>query len=789
MRKWIALLVLWLALSAPIWLQRSAAADPLPPTPAPLPPAFPTPPDNYIPSPDIVAADAVRAPLAPATAPTPIIYGVNFVSSAEYSAARRYTDLRTIGAQWNRLPIYWQAIERTADQFTWSAHDPVIAADTENGLLINAILLGMPGFYYSGSRAVPNTLWQPVFSDGSDIPGPGKAINPNNKWARFVFNTVNRYKPGGVLAQQRGWPAGAGVRHWEIWNEPDLPWFWEGSKQEYARLLKVGYLAANLADPGTRVIFGGLANNYDQFDYYRDVLAILQADSWAIPTGYFHDILATHSYFFAWQSWHHVYRQRNTMLAFGLDKPIWLNEAGVPAWNDYPGPVWDSRSQYRATLSEQADYVIQSAFYTLFAGADAVFHFQLYDGCGNQPQNTDFPPHTGNLCDANGNLIWDSSRPCAGDAFGLYRNYQDAACFRQHPQPGSPRPAVRAYQLVTQYLQDVMPLARYKVCTLDRQSWIGYYRPNTNQRVMALWACLGQQELAVVPALESGAMLITPDGAVQYIAPFVDGHYYLTLPAATNTQPLLDPRQYPIGGRPYILIERDLQPPTVTLQAQGGSGNVAVSWSGDDRTGSGVVGYDLAVSVDGGSYTPWLTNVAQTSATYTGAFNTVLGVRVVARDRGNNVSQPVVKQVFAGPPPEPPVVAKSASRATAAPWEIVAYQVTVRNPGPTTNPAVRLTNALPHQLTFRNGTLTASTGSVAWNNGVVSWSGSLTAGQTAQITYQALAGWVGAPTAVVNSSNVTDDFGRNVTASATLQITYSGPPNLPHRRLLPIIMR
>ncbi|HMT19692.1 MAG TPA: hypothetical protein PKE20_00350, partial [Promineifilum sp.] len=188
------------------------------------------------------------------------------------------------------------------------------------------------------------------------------------------------------------------------------------------RLLKVGYLVAKQADPNARVLFAGLANNFAKLNYYRDVLAIFADDPAAEAHGFYHDVLPTHSYFHAWKSWYHVYRALGTMRDFGLDKAIWLNESGVPAWDDYPGPVWDSMSALRATTAEQADYVIQSAFYALFAGADTIFHFQLYDGCGNQPAGTNFPPHNGELCDENGEY---QGKPCAGDANGLYRNPTD----------------------------------------------------------------------------------------------------------------------------------------------------------------------------------------------------------------------------------------------------------------------------------------------------------------------------------------------------------------------------
>ena len=330
-------------------------------------------------------------------------YGVVFISSAEdrapgsgrtsASIAQQYQDGLASGASWNRWPLYWNSIEYWPDQFNWPTQDETILDDIAHGLKTNAILLGTPGFYQTDSdvrvsrpsrprmsqlsldaaeRATPEGLFEPIFNDGTDQPGSGKTPNPANRWAVFVWRAVNRYKPGGEIAQMHNWPDGAGITHWEMWNEPDYDSFWDGSLEDYARLLKVGYLVAKQADPDAVVLFGGLANN-TKLNFYRDVLEVLSKDPMAGANGFFHDILATHSYFHAWKSWYHVYRAVGAMKAYGLDKAVWLNESGVPAWNDYPGPVWDPNSALRATTDEQADYVIQSAFYALFAGADAIF--------------------------------------------------------------------------------------------------------------------------------------------------------------------------------------------------------------------------------------------------------------------------------------------------------------------------------------------------------------------------------------------------------------------------------
>lgn len=755
-------MVCGLLLAGGVW--GAARSQTSAPAPVIAPPSFPMPPV----APDEQAyagRELARPQFEGATGPN---YGVDFISSAENPADDlQYANALATGASWNRWPVYWQAIETSADQFDWSAHDPVVSADMAHGLQLELILMGVPGFYFSGSHAVPNTLWEPIFDDGSDNPAPGKGLNPNNKWARFVGAAVQRYRPGGVLAQAQGWPDGVGVRHWEMWNEPDLPWFWDGSKAEYARLLKVGYLAVKSVDPQAQVISGAMANNFDgaYYTYYDDILSLYDADPMAASQNYFHDIMATHSYYYAWQTWLHVFRAGNAMAAHGLHKPIWLNETGVPAWNDYPGPVWDPLSAYRATQTEQADYMVQTAFYAIFAGADAIFHFQLYDGCGNQPRGTDFPPHNGELCTPEGMLIGDPTKPCAGDANGLYRNPTDAACFTQHPQPETPRQNLSAYRVLTTYVTGVEPLWRLRPG--DTQEWIALYRPAQRQRVLALWARYGTNETATVEALGAQATWVGPDGVTQTLTP-VDGRYVLSLPAATNQNAdFAGPTLYPIGGRPSILIEVDEQAPVlpgVTLTDVGNQ--IEVAWPADDGLGSGVATYDVAVAVDGGAFEPWLSGATVTSGSYPATLGHVYRFRAQATDRAGNVSPAAVSAEFSLEP-LPLSGAKMAGAYLVEPGETLTYVirlVSVNAP----YPAANLSDPLPAGAVYNPGSLNASAGQAAYADGVVTWMGNISPGATITLTYGVtIDPALGETRAVlVNEATVVDGFGRTFTLAA-----------------------
>ena len=91
-------------------------------------------------------------------------------------------------------------------------------------------------------------------------------------------------------------PQEIGVTVWEMWNEPDLPFFWDASLSDYARLLKVGYLAAKHADPNAAIMFGGLAM-WQNARLLRPACWIsLLATPWRSSQDYFHDIMAIHNY-------------------------------------------------------------------------------------------------------------------------------------------------------------------------------------------------------------------------------------------------------------------------------------------------------------------------------------------------------------------------------------------------------------------------------------------------------------------------------------------------------------
>lgn len=598
--------------------------------------------------------------------------GITFINSAQIHASEaRYLNALQLGAGWNRYPVYWDKIERAPGQFTWSEYDRLVIADTRHRLRANAVLIGIPSFHRNGS--VPAGLNEPIFAHGGDFPRAGEnPINPANPWANFVYQTVQRYKPGGVLAQQQGWRGEEGVRVWEIWNEPDFPQFWSGGINAYARLLKTAYIVIKLADPDAQVMFGGLLFPTEE-NWLARVLAIFINDPFAAQNDFYFDIVAVHSYTDPWRSGWLVLYVRQTLIAYQLRKPIWLNESGVSVWDDYPGPTWARTADERrnlATAEQQAWYFVQSSAYAWSEGADVVFFHQLYDDCGDQPAGTNFPPHDGSLC-FGGGLCW-------GNAFGIYRNEPTSLCFSQSPQPGAPRPIANAYRLVAQVfgVEPFTPQGKAER-TPEGITLIRFNRPRTGERVTVLWNQTLELKTIALPAEGSSAQLYTLFTNSR-ITPDANGAYMLTLAAAQpdNVSGLNDGRRVAIGGPPLILIERpaagidtppqtNLTPlptgqivptpgalPTVRPTTEPSADRTpprpfmrplpdvspsvfTVTWGAEDD--GEVAQFLVWVRVDEGDWSPWL-ETTQREATYTGESGRRYDFAVWAQDAGGNWS-------------------------------------------------------------------------------------------------------------------------------------------------------
>ncbi len=80
---------------------------------------------------------------------------------------------------------------------------------------------------------------------------------------------------------------------------------------------------------------------------------------------------------------------------------------------------------------------------------------------------------------------------------------------------------------------------------------------------------------------------------------------------------------------------------------------------------------------------------------------------------------------------------KLVDHATSQPGQPLGYTIRISNAGASSIPNVVITDTLPAELTFANGTLTATDGSVGYASGVITWTGSVNAGGAVTIQFEA----------------------------------------------------
>jgi len=255
-----------------------------------------------------IAILALLVLLAPATAQAAEPGVVADLSWGITAAAqeRETTILRDMGARWIRLHVQWKHVEPALPGLYdpwWLAHiDQAVAHARE-----------------ADAKVLLMVYDAPVWASGSSRRSTPR--NPDD-YARFVGMLAERYRNT--------------VAAYEIWNEQNTARFWtDPSPVGYARLLRAAHGAIKRVDRSATVVFGGLSTND-----YRFVEAALDAGA-----GKSFDALAVHPYGYcgteapdavrrgadgrlAHDSFLGYREVRASLLARGIDRPIWLTEFG-----------------------------------------------------------------------------------------------------------------------------------------------------------------------------------------------------------------------------------------------------------------------------------------------------------------------------------------------------------------------------------------------------------------------------------------------------------------------------
>jgi hypothetical protein len=416
----------------------------------------------------------------PAATPSPFDprFGIvdTFVNSAEANAA---------GAGWTRVFFRWDVIQPAgpSDWKPTNVPDPLLDAEIAAGREVIAVLIGTP-------------VW-------ATESGASTAVPPLEYWGDFVYKIASQYK--------------GRIKRWVIWNQPDVTdpaspgHTWDGTAEDYYRLLKEGYLKIKGVDPAMQVHLAGLTYTWDSDrgnpPYLSRLLDLITADPEAAANNYFFDAVSYHLYYNPRQMLEILTDIRSILDANDLGgKPIWINETNAPPSEDPLEPL-NGPAGISVTLPEQSAFVIQAFAMALAGGAERIAF--------NKMRN-DYP------------------HPEAVEPYGLLR------------ADGSRRPAFAAFQVVSTHFAGVsqtswLQLGDVYMVTLDR----------AGQTTTVLWNTAATPTLFNLNAIAPEAILVDDQGNQQSLAA-ENGLYSIELPGAPCSNGL---QACFIGGSPRLVVE------------------------------------------------------------------------------------------------------------------------------------------------------------------------------------------------------------------------------------------
>jgi len=345
---------------------------------------------------------------------------------------------RRAGVKWSREEFQWHRIEPVRGRFEWEFFDRLVATAKRQGIQVYAIVA-----YWSH--------WtRPYTPEGID------------DYVRYLEALVRRYRDD--------------IRHWEIWNEPNI-FFWQGPKDLYADLLKKSYAAVKAIDPDAQVL--GLSTAGIDFDYIRRMLE-LEAPF---------DILTIHPYRRVLDDQAFLSDLRRVADLVkplgGPGRPVWLTELG---WSTYQPHNTQAQDFAPTALRTQAELLVRC--------------YLLAMGSGIHPRT-----------------FWYNFRNDGEDPF--YFEHQMGILYRDF----QPKPAYRAFAVMTSLLEGLTEIE-----PLDLGAGIlawSFTQPTaSSRRVIALWNPSVASDVRI-PALRASAVLVNAMGETRVLSA---SEGYLTVP-------------------------------------------------------------------------------------------------------------------------------------------------------------------------------------------------------------------------------------------------------------------
>lgn len=235
--------------------------------------------------------------------------------------------IKGAGAGWIRDEVYWSEIEKKKGIFEFPpSYDYYLKAAQARGIQV-LLILDFGNALYSGvEKGAPETEAE------------------RQAFARYCTEVIKRYGP-------------LGVRHFEIWNEPNASMFWKPQPNpgDYARLLEAAYKACKDADPGSTVL--GCSTAGTDIEFIRGVIAA--------GGGRFMDAISFHPYCQPSPPEQRLLDDITRLKALSPEKPLWITEIGYPTHAGAAGVDEETQANYlvRTFLLARSTPAVERVFW------------------------------------------------------------------------------------------------------------------------------------------------------------------------------------------------------------------------------------------------------------------------------------------------------------------------------------------------------------------------------------------------------------------------------------------
>lgn len=244
-----------------------------------------------------------------AAVPPKIGMMVRILNADSATVTREFDLMAAMHVTWVRADFDWSAIETSRGEFDWAYPDAIVIEAAARRMNVLPILSHTP--------------------DWARPSGTSNSTPPSHvaDFADFARAVAARYAP-------------LGLHTWEIWNEPNISYFWQPAPDanKYGELFRATAAKVRAVDPMATLLIGGLTSGTDTANGSRVSQTSYVEQLYRNGAAQVADAIAVHPYSYPWPHAKvvvgglddlprlHVVMQRHG----DGGKKVWITEFGTP---------------------------------------------------------------------------------------------------------------------------------------------------------------------------------------------------------------------------------------------------------------------------------------------------------------------------------------------------------------------------------------------------------------------------------------------------------------------------